>query len=159
MDYAFFEKLASTYQIPILDVLFIALNRYGILADTQENRLRFKIRFRNHSTETFYLALCLNTYDSPFSLRGNSIYLGGAKIADIFDIEKDTCDSTYFRRDKTELTLNSNLRSQCKGCTFCATYKLAADDVSLTSEGRLRDYIKCLLITNRIKDLSHLAVC
>lgn len=156
MDYAFFEKLANTYQIPILDVLFIALNRYGILADTQENRLRFKVRFTDHSPETFYLALCLNTYDSPFSLRDNSIYLGSSKIADIFDIEKDTCDSTYFRRNKTELTLNSNLRSQCKGCTFCATYKLAADDVKLTSEDRLRDYIKCLLITNHIEDLSHL---
>lgn len=156
MNYALFEKLAKTHQVPVLDVLLIALNRYGILADSQENRLRFKIRFTGHSDEVFYLALCLNTYNSPFRLRDNAVYLGDNKIADIFDIEKDTCDSTYFRRDKTELTLNSNLRSQCKGCAFCATYKLAADDVRLTSEARLREYIKCLLISNNIEDLSHL---
>ena len=73
------------------------------------------------------------------------------------DIEKDTCDTTYFRRDKTALTLNSNMRSMCHGCTFCGTYNLDPDDrIDMSDAGKVRAFLDGFLKENNVKDLDHL---
>lgn len=151
------KMYSEKYDIPFTDVMLIALNRYGLCADVPDKRLRFK--FRPFScTEIFYLAICVNTYESPFTIGGNNVLLlNGSELGQIFDIEKDTCDATYFRRQKTELTLNSNMRSQCKGCTFCGTYNLDPDDrVDMSTDEKIAEFIEGYLKINNMKDLSNL---
>lgn len=151
------ERLSSLYSIPKIDVLLISINRYGIRADLPDKRLRFKINLLG-CDETFYLAVCVNTYDSPFYLDSNgSLLFNDVKIANIFDIEEDTCDTTYFRRNKTELTLNSNMRSRCQGCTFCGTYNLdPADRIDMSDENKISTFLDEFLQQNRMKNLENL---
>lgn len=157
LDYNRIESLSSLYAVPKTDLLFMAINRYGIKADTTEKRLRFKFRLIG-CDEVFYMAVCINTYESPFVVdKENQLYMKDVKIGDIFDIEKDTCDTTYFRRKKTELTLNSNMRSQCKGCTFCGTYNLDPDDkIDMSDENKIAAFLDSFLLQNHMKDLNDL---
>ena len=149
-------SLAKKYAIPVTDVLLIALNRYGIHAEVPDNRLRFKLKLLT-CKGAFYVAVCVNTFLSPFTLHHNKLYLGSEVIGIVFDIEKDTCDSTYFRRNRTELTLNSNMRSRCFGCTFCGTYKLDADDgFDMSSDEKIYEYIEQFMKNNGMANLENL---
>ena len=149
-------SLAKKYAIPVTDVLLIALNRYGIHAEVPDNRLRFKLKLLT-CKGAFYVAVCVNTFLSPFTLHHNKLYLGSEVIGIVFDIEKDTCDSTYFRRNRTELTLNSNMRSRCFGCTFCGTYKLDADDgFDMSCDEKIYEYIEQFMKNNGMANLENL---
>lgn len=148
--------LSEEYGIPKLDVMLIALNRFGARADVEDKRLRFKLRPSN-SSELFYLAICINTFDSPFYMCGKDLFLGDTVVGEIIDVEKDTCDTTYFRRNKTELTLNSNMRSQCAECTFCGTYNLEPEDrVDMSSRAKIAEFVDEYLRLHKVKDLSDL---
>lgn len=149
------EELSAIYQIPKEDILMIALNICGVKTDeTKDKRTRFSFQLKG-KPEKFYLAICVNTGETPFSMIGDSIYLNDEEIGTVIDREVDTCDSTYFRRNKTAMTLNSNSRSKCRGCKFCGTYSQEADDTeNLTTEEKLSKYIDNLLIAENMKDLS-----
>lgn len=156
-DYNYVKTLSNKYSVPEVDVLLIALNRYGLRANIPDKRIRFKLKL-NCINEVFYLAVCINTFPSPYILgENNELMLNNEVIGQIFDIEKDTCDSSYFRRNKTEITLNSNMRSQCHGCTFCGTYNLDPDDkVDMSDEGKIADFVVDYMKRNKVNDLSDL---
>ena len=155
-NYKDLENLSKEFDVPVEDILFIALNRYGVVYDTEDNRIRFYLKL-NTLNEEFFFAVCVNTYPSPFSIKGNELFLDNMKVGDLIGIEKDTCTSTYFRKGHSAMTVNSNSRSQCAGCKFCGTYKLDSDEnENLTSKQSIIDYYKQVIKENNFKDLQDL---
>lgn len=147
------QQLSEKYNIPVEDIILIALNCSGVVAKIKEKRIRFKLRLTGLS-DVFYLGLCVNTTKSPFSIEGDCLFLGDQKIGDIIEKENDTCDSTYFRRNKTALTVNSNSRSRCRGCKFCGTYNQDSRDMNnLLTKQKLAVHLNNILVANNIKDL------
>ena len=151
------NSLVHRFAIPQTDLFLIAINRYGLKANVPDKRLRFKIRLLA-CNEIFYMAVCINTFDSPFNFDEHGrIFMNEKIIGYIFDIEKDTCDTTYYRRNKTEMTLNSNMRSQCEGCTFCGTYNLEPEDrIDMSDENKISAFLDRYLKENQMNDLSNL---
>jgi len=148
-------KLSKKYNISTEDIILIALNCSGLNANIPQNRIRFKFKLDAYPDQ-FYLALCVNTTPTPFSLKDSSLFLNNEKVGTAMNIENDTCDSTYFRRNKTTLTLNSNSRSHCRGCKFCGTYNQDANDTNnLLTKDALINRINYVLKENNMRDLSH----
>ena len=157
------NELRSNYLVPVLDILLISLNRYGIKMNIKDKRIRFRLKMLG-SEEVYYLAVCVNTFESSFTVdEKQRLLLNGQMVGQIFDIEKDTCDTTYFRRNKTTLTLNSNMRSMCHGCTFCGTYNLDPDDrVDMSDENKVAAFLTEFLKENNmdsLEDLLRVTVC
>jgi len=139
------KLLSHEWNIPEEDILMIALNASGIKnSETEKNeRGRFEITFPN---DRKYL-LALTVTDKPlssFEHKNNSIIFDNKIIAEASPIENDTCTDSYWRKGKTHLTLNSNSRSNCRGCVFCGTYSLKDDDEPLTNPKNLRRKITTL---------------
>ncbi len=132
------KKAAAEHNIPEQDAILIALNASGIKnGDIENDRGRFTIVMPDG--KKYFLAMTItNKPLSPFEHRNGEIYFGNEKIADIGEIEEDTCSDSYWRGNKTHLTLNSNSRSNCKGCEFCGTYSLRDDDKALNTPEALR---------------------
>lgn len=156
------RELSRKYNIPIEDIILIALNLSGINADILRRRIRFRLKL-NRCTETFYLAVCVNTRKSLFSIKDNNLLFNNKPIGIISEKENDAAETSYFRRDKTALTLNSNSRSKCRGCKFCGAYILDAHDTTplITRQGLTR-YFNDILKQYQFKDLSNLkevAIC
>lgn len=56
-NYKDLELLAKEYSLPVEDVLFIALNRYGVNIDCEDNRIRFYLTL-NTLKEVFLCGMC-----------------------------------------------------------------------------------------------------
>lgn len=150
------KELSTRYNIEESEIKLIALNRFGIKSDIPDNRIRFLTKVEG-CENAYYFAICVNTTETPFELKDDKIYFDGEVFADIIKPEKDTCDTTYFRRNRTELTLNSNRRSNCRGCKFCGTYALKPEDeYFLNTEEKLSAHFEVLLKENNMKDLSNI---
>lgn len=151
------ENLTAAYNVPIEDIMLMGLNVSGVRSsEIADSRIRFKLQLKSRP-EIFYLALCVNTKESPFEYKDAKINFGGEDIGCVLQPEKDTCDSTYFRRGKTELTLNSNSRSTCRGCKMCGTYSQEAGDSSrLSTENTLTDCLGRVFQENQLTDASGL---
>lgn len=132
------ERLSQEWSVPKEDVLLIALNASGVKYQGVENdRGRFVATFPNGRQYLLALTISNNPF-SPFELIDGSLLFDGEVIATTSEMEKDTCTDSYWRGDKKHLTLNSNSRSNCKGCAFCGTYSLEDDDKALTKPEALR---------------------
>ena len=108
------------------------------------------------SDETFYFGLA-NREKSDFKLRDNKIYFDDKHIADVVFIENDDCASSYFRKNGTVITLNSNRRSTCVGCKFCPNnLELNSDDLNLDTEEKLIAHFNILMKQAKKEDLSFL---
>lgn len=83
LNYGDIERLAIKYNVPIVDVLLMALNRYGICANLEDKRIRFKLR-PILTNEVYYLAICVNTFNSPFTIDDrNQLILDGMGVGQI----------------------------------------------------------------------------
>jgi len=142
-------ELSKKYNIPYEDIVFISLNASSMRSDMPYKRVRFKLRPVSRPEETFYFGIPV-IHNTPFylSYQERTLYLRNQEIGKVIDAENDTCDTTYFRRNDTALTLNSNSRSSCFGCAFCATYRQdATDKFKLDSEEKLDKFLRELFYT------------
>lgn len=151
------EELSLRYGIPSQDITLTALNLSGIKSsDITDNRIRFKF-YPKSLPHPLFLAICVNTRKTPFELKGRQIYFAGEEIGSISELEEDTCDCSYFRRNDTSLTLNSNARSTCRGCTMCGTYSQEEDDLfTLLDERRLTSHLRDIFGEHGLPDASGL---
>lgn len=158
------RELSKRYDVPLSDILMLSFNLVGVrLNNCPLTRIRFKMKVKN-SPHFFYFGVPVNQCDSPFTIKSfdlnskqHKVLFNGKPIAIIKGIENDTCDSTYFRRNKTTLTLNSNSRSSCNGCKFCGTYHQDPEDRhNLLTEERLKAHLDNVLKENNLLDFSQL---
>jgi len=136
-------ELSKKYNIPYEDILLISLNASSMRSDMPYKRVRFKLNLDSRPDETFYFGIPV-IINTPFylSYKERTLYLNTQEVGRITEAENDTCDATYFRRNDTALTLNSNSRSSCVGCAFCATHRQdATDKFKLDSEEKLDKFL------------------
>lgn len=151
------ESLSSYYDVPAEDIILTAMNLSGIKSsEVADDRIRFQFQLGG-LPKSFFMALCVNTRKTPFELRDQEVYFAGDRIGFIFDPEKDTCDRSYFRRNNSSLTLNSNARSTCQGCAMCGTYSQEVDDLfTLDTKGKLLRHFENIFTQVGLEDASDL---
>lgn len=125
----------------------MAANIAGIGANTDFRRIRLRIASDRHPDDWLYFGLpVFPDGSSPFAVVGEAVTLAGTRFASVTAAENDTCDTTYFRRDDSVLVLNSNSRSTCTGCAFCATHRQdATDRAALDTPPALRAHLERVL--------------
>lgn len=149
------QQLSKKYNISLNEILLIYLNISGVNVDNFMPRIRSEICLLGKS-ENFYFGLA-NRMSSPFIVRGDYIIFDNKKIAEIQHVKNDDCASSYFRRNKSVLTLNSNKRSGCRGCKFCPNnLELNNKDTNLDTRDKILDYFLNILNCYKQKDLSFL---
>lgn len=165
LDMAALQRLSSVYDVPLEDVVLIALNTNGVRYACDYHRMRTPFRFGSpdlfptafEREETgFYLALPV-TLTSPFAVDGQTLSLGEVPIGTVKRPTEDICDSHYLRRNRTSLNLNANSRTTCRGCSFCYTaYQKSGDLKKLVTAADVREFFDGWLADNNLTDLSHL---
>lgn len=160
------QRLASEYEVPLEDVLFIALNRFGVNMDVAFNRMRMAFRLNGadplfaYAAELcdldYYFALPVNQR-SPFRIRDQRLSLMGQEIGVTIGATEDYCDSHYPRRRGTSLNINPNSRTSCRGCEFCYTaYQVPCDLKRMRTEEEIRAFFGEWIKSRSVPDLSHL---
>lgn len=140
-NYNQIKNLSVKYNVPEYDVLLIALNILGISDHYSDSpRLRMKLRLLD-SDKNFYFGLPNNSR-SVFTLKDKNIYFDSLEFAKVENTENDDCASSYFRKNNTVLTVNTNKRSVCSGCKFCPNnLELNSADDILTKENHLYNHL------------------
>lgn len=146
-EYSDIKKYAERYQVNEKDIIFILLNILGANCTESTPRMRMRVAL-NDSDEEFYFGLP-NSKESPFILENSKIKLFTKNVASIKNLENDDCASSYFRKNGTVLTLNTNSRSSCHGCKFCPNnLELNSIDSPLTQKNNLYKHLESKLIDN-----------
>lgn len=158
-------KLAGDYNVPVEDVLFVALNIYGVNFQCNYNRMRMGLSTidknifnysHNIGVKNFYFALPINQ-NSPFSIIGSQLLFDGRVIADAINPSEDFCDSNYPRRNGTVLNINPNSRTSCRGCKFCYTgYQIPRDQKRMACEADIVEFFEDWMQSSGINNLESL---
>lgn len=156
------RELAAAYDVPVEDVLLIALNASGVQSNLAFPRARFKLRLHSRPDEAFYAIVSLGRSSSPFFLADDSLMLHGIPIAKVSDLENDDVVISYFRNGRSILTLNSNARSHCTGCVFCYNTLETTSDPHLRTRHDLHNYARLIARDygdESLASLSEIVVC
>lgn len=160
------RDLASAYRVPLEDVLFIALNRFGVKMDVAYNRMRmafhlngadplFSLAYQLEDLD-YYFALPLN-HQSAFEITDGHLCLAGYEIGRAIGATEDYCDSHYPRRRGTSLNINPNSRTSCRGCEFCYTaYQVPCDRQRMRTEREIQEFFAQWMAEHKTADLSDL---
>lgn len=144
-DLSHLAELSEEWGVNEEDILFIALNHCGVSSDIPKSRMRFRLRLDSRPEEEFFFILSLGRKDSPFRLEEDSILFRGRRVAVVTGLDDDDAVLGYFRNGHRVLTLNSNARSQCVGCTFCPNTLEAASDPRLAALDDLTVYLSTII--------------
>lgn len=160
------QEYAAEFNLPIEDVLFTALNFYGVRMHAPYNRMRTAVRLRGDDPLfaysaglgelDYYLALPVRA-DSPFATSNGVLELGSHRLGRAVGATEDYCDSHYPRRLGTVLNINPNTRTSCRGCEFCYTaYQVPLDRVRMSTIDEITAFFAGWMRTHGLQDLSHL---
>lgn len=165
------NELATNYDVPFEDVLFIDFNRKGMVNEaTKYHRVRFYFRLyedipylkisKEIGVKDYFFAVPTHSGISNYRLSDDSLYLNGTeKIGTVKDLVDDTVDSTYPRKHGTVMNLNPSVKSACSGCNFCYVNLLTPNDrdrVGKDPETFLREQVAAWLKKYGKEDLSYL---
>ncbi|WP_405528391.1 hypothetical protein OG592_10680 [Streptomyces avidinii] len=125
------EEVAREWKINREDVLLLALNSCGARSPLDKPRMRFRLELDSRPADPSYLILSLGREDSPFEIDEHELRLHGERVGTVAGIEDDDAVLGYWRNGTKMLTLNSNQRSQCTGCTFCPNTLEGASDPAI----------------------------
>jgi len=106
-----------------LEDLLIEFNHKG-LNSLSQSRVRFDLVT---DLGKIRIAVCKND-SSPFSVDDGYLWREDMIIGKIQNIESDNCVSSYPRKNGSHITLNTNIKSNCKGCEFCGLRVLEKED-------------------------------
>jgi len=151
------QALAELNCVPVVDVLMIALNTFGVASELDYPRSRMRIRPLD-ALESWQIILPLDVAASPFSLHDDAIWLGRSAVAEVVALENDDVVLTYLRAGGRSLTLNTYSRSTCTGCLFCPNVIEDAADATLTTEAELDKVLSWVCAESQWVDLSDVEV-
>lgn len=160
------NRLAARYSVPLEDVLFIALNYFGVEMKVTYNRMRMAFHLngadplfftaRGLEDLDYYFALAVN-HLSPFRISEDRLFLHNYELGRTIGATEDYCDSHYPRRLGTSLNINPNSRTSCRGCGFCYTaYQVPYDRKRMKTERDIREFFADWMQHHNLLDLSHL---
>jgi|GEM_PF-1206584 len=160
------EMFSEKYNFPIEDILFIAINFFGVKMDVTYNRMRMAFHLNSDDSLfslaselkdlDYYFALPIN-HHSPFQIVDRILYLQNYEIGNTIGATEDFCDSHYHRRLGTSININPNSRTSCRGCDFCYTaYQVPFDRKRMKTEKEIHEFFLEWMKNRNVHDLSHL---
>lgn len=126
----------------------------GVSLELHQVPVKFRVRLLcdeifSKKPPMFFAVPVRNSRQTKFRVdKDNKLLFNRSCIGNTTDIELDTCDCSYFRKNKKVLNLNSNRRGDCFGCTFCIhNYSLydsrvLKDDRKIIDKGSLRNFLE-----------------
>jgi hypothetical protein len=152
------DDISVKYDVGLSEVLFTELNRSGVWAKGEIPvgfRARFLCKERFSAKESIYIAVPSKSRDETlfWISPDNHLLFDDFVIGEIWNLEIDTCDCSYFRKGRRVLNLNSNQRGSCKGCLFCIHNYPLYDSRVLKDQTRLlkKDVLRGFLENEIIK--------
>lgn len=154
------RDLATSYNIPVEDIILLTLNLAGVRSPHDYARMRCIIELGADSEDHFFTIVAGRRDDSPFFLTSDALFFNDQQVASVRNLEDDDCVLGYYRCNKTVLTLNSNSRSRCTGCAFCHTSLQDSSDPKMTEAKSLRAFASQLAEpSGDLMHLSKVTVC
>jgi hypothetical protein len=151
-----FGDMSRRYEVPVEDILLIAINMHGISSDQPRHRARIAVRLATAPSVPWNVIVPLNANRSPFTLDGDQLSLGRRPIGNVQRIDADEAVGGYFRDNGHAATLNPNARSRCTGCAFCPNTLEAAADPRLREDARISELLEAMQEQHPERDLTKL---
>ena len=151
------EALAEEFEVPLTDVLCLALNLHGLASRHENARIRYQLVPLDEDPARPFLVITPTWVpDSPFAIRDRHLYLGDERVGTIPLAENDDVVLSYLRQDGRLLNLNSNSRSTCTGCMFCPNVIEDPADARLKTAEDLDRFVRWVMADYGWTDLRHL---
>ena len=152
-------QLSREHNLNVEDILMIALNAMGAHSTEYDfPRMRFRLALQTKINDPIYTIVPTQKINSPFYLQEGHLFLKGHVIGKVDLLENDDVVVSYFRKGGKVLTLNSNVRSKCAGCSFCPNVLEKASDTRFSVLEDLSNYFKNLAHSKGWQDLSQLEI-
>lgn len=148
------RRLSDEFEINPEDILLIAINACGVANAEPSRRNRFECAPHGREHDPVYLIPSFGRRRSPFRIDRDQLLLHGEPVATIRNLKGDDIVMGYWRNGFRSLTLNSNARSACTGCTFCYTRLDAASDPKVSQAEELENYLSFVESDLSWEDLS-----
>lgn len=157
---------SEIFGIPMPEVVFCEMNRTGVSLELHQVPVKFRVRFLcdeifSNKSPMFFALPVKNSRQTKFRVdKNSSLFFNHSCIGDTTNVELDTCDCSYFRKNKRVLNLNSNRRGDCFGCTFCIhnytlyDNRVLKDDRKIIDKDSLKNFLeKEIMPKNGFPDL------
>jgi len=151
------QKLASSEDVSLIDLIMIAANCEGAKPFLALPRARLQIRPFGQD-EIWQIILPLDNEESPFMLGNGQLALRDEPVGDLVSCENDDVVLTYLRAGGRSLTLNTHSRSTCIGCVFCPNIIEDAADGNVDGSDELLKLLRWTASDNGWPDLSGVEV-